>query len=133
MILPRNQSIVVCCFSLLLTSATALVAAQPTVSGKVLRSTSSRPEALRDATVRLFKPDTNDVVAQTYSDTWGVFAFYNLGEGTYDMQINLGQAVLKQRSGDQLKDRVRIEVPRVDRQSGKSAGRKLADVVVESG
>ncbi|MFH1148228.1 MAG: carboxypeptidase-like regulatory domain-containing protein [Pseudomonadota bacterium] len=73
--------------------------AQPAVSGKVFLSAPSGPVPLSGAIVRLVSNDPART-RHTYTDSRGLFALYDIEAGTYEIQIVLGNRIMKQKVND---------------------------------
>ncbi len=84
--------------------------AQPALYGKILLIASSGEVPLRNASVELLVPGKKETRATTYSDSWGNFAFYNITNGTYEIQILMGRKIMKQRIGNSFMERQRVQV-----------------------
>lgn len=119
----RTKYVVMCACFFALLSTSDLLGGQPVLYGRVFLATPRGNAILRDVRIRLLVPGTNDAKAQTYSDSNGRYAFYQVSAGSYEIQFLIGNSVLRQRVGNQKKERVAVQLA-----PGMS---KLADVIVE--
>jgi hypothetical protein len=111
-------------FLLILLTAPASFGPQPSLHGRLFIATPRGTAALHNATIRLLGWSTHEIRAQTYSDSRGNFAFYNLSSGSYEIVVLLGNSILKQKMGTQLIDTLPIQF------SGGSL--EVPDITVES-
>jgi hypothetical protein len=123
MVASRFKYVLICSCLMGLISTTDLLGGQPVLSGRVFLATPRGNAVLRNVTVRLLTPGSNVVKAQTYSDSNGRYAIYQVIAGSYEIQFLVGNSVLKQRIGNQRKDRVLIKIS--------PATSKAVDVIVE--
>lgn len=80
------------------------------LNGKVLLITSSGMVPLKEAAVELISLNTGKVVYRTYTDSSGDFAFYNVPEGGYEIQVLFGGKVMKQQVGNEVKERNSVKI-----------------------
>lgn len=110
MVSSRLRYLFICICLVGILPTTGMAGGQPVLSGRVFLATPRGKSVLRDVRVCLLTPGSNVVKAQSYSDSNGRYAFYQVNAGSYEIQFLIGNSVLKQRIGSQRKERVTVQV-----------------------
>lgn len=106
----RIKYLCMCVCLLTLLVSTVVFAARPALTGRVLLATPRGTLVLRDVRVLLLVAGTNTMKAQTYTDSNGTYAFFQPNNGSYEIELMLGNSILRQKVGVQWKTKTSVQL-----------------------